>query len=136
MVNLRILAFSLLVSYWRKCTIILPYLIIHREKTVRTTTNVIAERDAPYRPVCRFCESPAKMYQYNSILDLWGNLRKTGVTIALFILPMISLLALKSVGSNCVRVKEGMLLLAANPRNTPPSKAVRKYVLYTFLAVF
>jgi hypothetical protein len=60
-------------------------------------------------------------------------LRKSGLTLALFILPKISLLALKSAGSNCVRVKEGMLLLAANPRNTPPSKAVRKYVLNTFL---
>ena len=103
--------------YWfltgEKYTTNLLYLIIHREKIARTTTNIIAERDAPYRPVCRFWESPAKMYQYRSILDLWGNLRKTGVTIALFILPKISLLALKSVGSNCVRVKEVMLLLAA-----------------------
>ena len=73
------------------------------------------------------------MYQHSSILDLWGNLRKTGVTIALFILPKISLATLKSAGSIVGRVKEGMLLLAANPRNTPPSKAVRKYVLNTFL---
>jgi len=28
-----------------------------------------------------------------------------------------------------VRVKESMLLLAANPRKTPPSKAVRKNIL-------
>lgn len=34
-----------------------------------------------------------------------------------------------------MQVKEGMLLWAANPRKTPPSKAVRKFVLNTFLAV-
>jgi len=42
-------------------------------------------------------------------------------------MPKLSLKASKSVGSKVVLVKVGMLLYAAYPQKTPPSKAVRQF---------